>query len=139
MFQPQFTFANPTNCCTCFRPQPLQHHMFRGRCLLPTVYCKTKIISISRVPLSPGTKLLLYADDVVMYRPVNSQYDVSSLQNDVNSVHCYTIERGLALNTSESHLMTITHSRNALPTNLIVDITWRSSILLNTIIILIER
>jgi len=27
----------------------------------------------------------IYADNIVMYRPVNSQSDVSSLQNDVNS------------------------------------------------------
>ena len=29
--------------------------------------------SISQVCLSPGTKILLYADDIVMYRPVKSQ------------------------------------------------------------------
>ena len=46
------------------------------------------INSISLVPLSQGTKLLLYTDDIVMYRPVNSQSDVSSLQNDVNSILC---------------------------------------------------
>ena len=77
--------------------------------------------SISQVPLSPGTKLLLYADDIVMYRPVNSQSDVSSLQNDVNSIHRWTVEHGLTLNTSKSHLMPITRSRNPLQTHLTVD------------------
>ena len=77
--------------------------------------------SISQVTLSPGTKLLLYADDIVMYRPVNSQFDVSSLQNDVNSIHCWTTEHGLALNTSKSYLMPITHSCNPLQTHLTVD------------------
>ena len=77
--------------------------------------------SISQVPLSSGTKLLLYADDIVMYRPVNSQSDVSSLQNDVNSIHRWTIEHGLALNTSKSHLMPITRSRNPLQTHLTVN------------------
>ena len=77
--------------------------------------------SISQVPLSPGTKLLLYADDIVMYRPVNSQSDVSSSQNDVNSIHRWTVEHGLTLNTSKSHLMPITRSRNPLQTHLTVD------------------
>ena len=45
MFQSRFSFASPANCCACLRPQPLQHHMFRGRCLLPTVYCKAKTAS----------------------------------------------------------------------------------------------
>ena len=76
--------------------------------------------SISQVPLSSGTKLL-YADDIVMYRPVNSQSDVSSLQNDVNSIHRWTVENGLTLNTSKSHLMPITCSRNPLQTHLTVD------------------
>ena len=54
--------------------------------------------SISQVPLSPDTKLLLYADDIVMYRPVNSQSDVSSLQHDVNSKFYWTVEHGLCSN-----------------------------------------
>ena len=76
--------------------------------------------SISQVPLSPGTKLL-YADDIVMYRPVNSQSVVSSLQNDFNSLHRWTVDHGLILNTSKSHLMPITRSRNLLQTHLTVD------------------
>ena len=49
------------------------------------------------------------------------QSDVSSLQNDVNSIHHWSIEHGLALNTSKSHLMPITRSRNPLQTHLTVD------------------
>ena len=49
------------------------------------------------------------------------QSDVSSLQNDVNSIHHWTIEHGLALNTSKSHLVPITCSRNPLQTHLTVD------------------
>ena len=55
------------------------------------------INSISLVPLLQGTKLLHYADDIVMYRPV------SSLQNDVNSILCWIVEHGLTLNISKSH------------------------------------
>lgn len=61
------------------------------------------INSISLVPLSQGTKLLHYADDIVMYRPVNSQSDVSSLQNNVNSILRWIVEHGLTLDISKSH------------------------------------
>ena len=41
--------------------------------------------SINYLPLSPGSKLVLYADDV-LYRPINSPEDVSILQEDINLI-----------------------------------------------------
>ena len=39
--------------------------------------------SISSLPLSPGSKLVLYADDIVLYQPTNSTQDTDSLQHDI--------------------------------------------------------
>ena len=40
--------------------------------------------SISYLPLSPGSKLVLYADDIVLYRPINSPEDMTIIQKDIN-------------------------------------------------------
>ena len=43
--------------------------------------------SLTKVPLSDNTKLILYADDILLYKPVNSdafQQDVNSIQNWTN-------------------------------------------------------
>ena len=68
--------------------------------------------SLTGLPLSPNTKLLLYADDILLYKPINSQEDSSAFQQDVDSINNWMNEHNLTLNTSKSHLMQITRSRN---------------------------
>ena len=41
---------------------------------------------ITRVPLSEGTKLVLYADDMLLYRKIDHTEDYVALQMDINSV-----------------------------------------------------
>ena len=42
--------------------------------------------SISKLPLSPGTKLILYADDILLYKPINNEVDSIHLQSDVDTI-----------------------------------------------------
>ena len=42
--------------------------------------------SINYLPFSPASKLVLYADDFVIYRAINSPEDVSILQEDINLI-----------------------------------------------------
>ena len=49
--------------------------------------------SLTKVPLSDNTKLILYADDILLYKPVNSDQDSDAFQNWTNS-------HGLKLNAS---------------------------------------
>ena len=59
---------------------------------------------LTKVPLSDNTKLILYADDILLYKPVNSDQDSDAFQNWTNS-------HGLKLNASESCLMNITRAK----------------------------
>lgn len=42
--------------------------------------------SISDLPLSSGVKLVLYADDILLYKPIDSPNDAFLLQRDVNLI-----------------------------------------------------
>ena len=43
--------------------------------------------SLNEIKLCPGTKLILYAGDILLYRPVISDNDLTQLQQDINAVH----------------------------------------------------
>jgi len=41
---------------------------------------------LTNIPLTSGSKLILYADDIVLYRPIDSESDVAALQQDIDAV-----------------------------------------------------
>ena len=73
--------------------------------------------SLRKVPLSDNTKLILYADDILLYKPVSSD----AFQQDVNSIQNWTNSHGLKLNASESCLMNITCAKNPPRLSITVD------------------
>ena len=56
------------------------------------------INAINYLPLSPVSKLVLYADDIDLYRPINSPEDVTIIQEDINQTLNWTKAHGLTLN-----------------------------------------
>ena len=74
--------------------------------------------SLNEIKLCPGTKLILYADDILLYRPVISDNDLTQLQQDINAVHNWTIQHGLLLNNKKTNVLPITRSMNAIPLTL---------------------
>lgn len=42
--------------------------------------------SISKLTLSKGTKLVLYADNVLMYKPITSNSNCGDLKKDVDTI-----------------------------------------------------
>ncbi len=69
-----------------------------------------------------GSKLILYADDILLYRPVISDEDLTQLQQDINAVHNWTTQHGLLLNNqgSSNHKISEcdpTHPLSFKPTN----------------------
>ena len=76
--------------------------------------------SISQLPLSDNTKCILYADDILLYKPINSDEDRKLLQNDCNSILNWVTQHGLSPNHSKTKLLSISRSRNAPPINLII-------------------
>ena len=44
------------------------------------------IDGVNKVTLSPGSNLVLYADDMLLYRPITSRDDYTYLQADINAI-----------------------------------------------------
>ena len=69
--------------------------------------------SINYLPLSPGSKFVLYADDIVLYRPINSPEDVRIIQEDINQTLNWTKAHSLTLNPAKQ----TSYQSLALPAN----------------------
>ena len=54
--------------------------------------------SMFKLPLSPNAGLTLYADDVLLSKPVDSTQDVNQLQQDVDRVLQWMNSQGLTAN-----------------------------------------
>ena len=77
--------------------------------------------NLTKMALSPGTQLILYADDILLYRPINTEHDVAALQLDVDRVVNWIASHGLSLNQSKSKLLVISRKRNPPAVTLLVD------------------
>ena len=77
--------------------------------------------SISKVPLLSNAKLYLYADDIVLFMPLNNTRDVHTLQDNINLVHQWAKDHGLTLNSAKSNVLPITRSTHPIPLHLCVD------------------
>ena len=63
--------------------------------------------SINYLPLSPGSKLVLHADDVVLYRPINSPEDINIIQEDINQILNWTKAHSLILNSAKTFYLSL--------------------------------
>ena len=97
--------------------QPVTSGVPQGSILGPLLYI-IFMNSLSKIPLSPGAKIVLYADDILLYRPINSTEDCNLLQSDVNSILEWISSHGLVPNHSKTKLLSVTRSRQPFPTNL---------------------
>jgi len=61
-----------------------------------------------RVNLSPGSKLVLYADNVLLYRPISSVNDYQMLQADIDALSIWST---LTFNTSKCKTMLISRKK----------------------------
>ena len=103
-----------------FSYQPVTSGVPQGSILGPLLYI-IFMNSISKHTLSSGARLVLYADDILLYKPVNSEKDCDSLQNDVDSILQWIKSHGLRPNHSKTQLLTITRSRQPVPIHLKVE------------------
>ena len=67
---------------------------------------------IFRVPLTPSTKLVLYADDIVLYKPLTAPDSLNHLQQDILSVSNWIHQNNLVINLKKTNAMIISRSRN---------------------------
>ena len=68
------------------------------------------IDGVESVTLSDGT-IVLYADDMVLYRPIYSYEDYWLLQQDINAIATWIADNHLQFNTSKCKYMTISQKR----------------------------
>ena len=73
---------------------------------------------VCNLPLSHNSKLALYADDIVLYKPINSPCDILAFQQDVDQILLWTTNHGLTLNTSKTSALPITRSPKPISLNL---------------------
>ena len=69
------------------------------------------IDEISSVSLSPGSRRVIYADDVCIYRPISSNRNFRYVQDDIEVVDEWSTENYLNLNPSKCKYMLISRKR----------------------------
>ena len=99
---------------------PVTSGVPQGSILGPLLFI-TFMNSINLLPLTTNSRLILYADDIVLYKPINNQHDIELLQQDIDSICKWTKEHGLKLNSAKTNILPISRSRKALQLKLKVD------------------
>ena len=69
------------------------------------------INSLANLDLSPRSSIILYADDILIYRSISSSNDCALLQHDVDTISLWTASSGLAINPTKSTLLVISRKR----------------------------
>ena len=71
------------------------------------------IDDIAAVQLSDGSRLVLFADDILLYHPISCSDDYLCLQSDIDSIGAWVTSNGMSLNYSKCKFMRI--SRKSKP------------------------
>lgn len=80
--------------------------------ILGPLPCSCFMDSITEIQLFSNTKLVLYTDDMLLYKPKNNNQDVPGFQHDIYQISEWARQNGLTLNPSKSALLPLTHSPN---------------------------
>ena len=79
---------------------------------------------LAQLPLFLVSKTVLYADDLLLYRPLCEPDDLHLLEQDISSVSDWVNTNNLSFNVSKSKYMIITRKRKlSLPTQLSIGIS----------------
>ena len=69
------------------------------------------INDINDLSLSAGSKLVMYADDILLYRAISSEDDSTLLQQDVDALGVWNLLNHLSFNTSKCKTMVLSRKR----------------------------
>ena len=92
------------------RPQPVPSGVPQGSVLGPFLFT-LYINDLGDLQLSEGSKLVAYADDLLLYKPVESDADYNRVQEDVTTIDRWMSQNFLTLNATKCKQMVITRSR----------------------------
>ena len=93
---------------------PVTSGVPQGSILVPLIF-NIFMNSISSVPLSGNCRIVLYADDVLLFKPIDSESDLSDFQTDLENIISWMTQHGLTPNCDKTHLLPISRSRACLP------------------------
>ena len=86
----------------CSEPTHVVSGIHQGSVLgLSPILFLIYINGIFRITLSSGYKVILYADDMLLYKPVSNPSDYCALQDDVSQVHLWVMNNHFALNSNK--------------------------------------
>ena len=66
---------------------------------------------VNEVVLSEGSKLILYADDIILYRTIHTEQDYTALQHDVNSLGVWSLRNHLSFNPAKCKSMVFSRKK----------------------------
>ena len=84
----------------------------QGSVLFPLLFL-IYVDTISSVPLTEGSKVSLYADDMMLYKRIPSSSDVTNLQKDVNSIFYWSCNNSMVFNVAKCKSILLTRKRHA--------------------------
>jgi len=69
------------------------------------------IDDICQLSLSPGSRLVLYADDILLYRPISCSSNYHLFQADINGISNWATQNKMTFNVSKCKAMHISRKR----------------------------
>ena len=91
-------------------PAPVKSGVLQGSILGPLLFI-VYVNLLASLNLSPGTSIILFADDIILYRSISTTSDNTTLQHDVDLVTLWIESSGLAINPTKSTHLIISRMR----------------------------
>ena len=101
---------------------PVTSGVPQGSILSPLLF-SIYLDPLTEIPLSQDSTSLLYADDIVLYRPISSSHDIDIFQSDVDKIAAWVKDAGLRLNANKSKVIVFSHKKSRPAVNVKVDNT----------------
>jgi len=99
-------------CCleTCSSWLPVTSGVPQGSILGPLLFL-LYVNDIPNLPFSKDSHLMMYANVLLLFKPISCQQDLSTFQCDVNLISQWTLQNHLSLNCNKTKYMLISRGR----------------------------
>ena len=92
--------------CVASDPLPVTSGVPQGSVLGPLLFL-LYVNDVNDAGLSEGSKLILYADDILLYRKIYTEEDYVALQQDVDSLGVWSLLNHLPFNLAKFKFMAL--------------------------------